>query len=207
MSSKRKANVVHKEIFQKQGYVFVKNFIDSSVADYLFEYLRFSSHAIVLSGSNRVAIEGDEQVPGSFGSRHGDLAFDALMKHMKPRMEEVTGLELYPTYTYTRLYRPGNELKKHTDRPSCEISCTLKLGDTGEYNWPIWMKDAEYKLDKGDAVVYRGCDLEHWRDVCGGPPEYRMGQVFMHYVDKNGPYPDFKYDKRTSKAKLFEKDL
>ena len=128
---------------------------------------------------------------------------------MKPKMEEVTGLELWPTYTYTRLYKKGNSLEKHTDRESCEISVTLKLSDTGEegYNWPIWMKDAEYKLDKGDAVVYRGCDLEHWREVCEAPDGWRMGQVFMHYVDKNGPCKDFKYDKRTAMAKLFESEL
>jgi hypothetical protein len=34
-----------------------------------------------------------------------------------------------------------------------------------------------------------------------------MGQVFMHYVDANGPYADYKYDKRYAKAKLFENDL
>ena len=195
------------ETFKEQGYVLVKNFITPEVADYLFEYLRFSSHAIVMGGTNKVAIQGDEQVPGSFGSRHGDLAFDSLMKHMRPKMEEVTGLELFPTYTYTRLYRPGNELKAHRDRPSCEISLTMKLGDTGGYNWPIWMVDKEYSLDKGDAIVYRGCELTHWREICEGPSDYRMGQVFMHYVDKNGPYPEYKYDKRNIKAKLFESDL
>jgi hypothetical protein len=34
-----------------------------------------------------------------------------------------------------------------------------------------------------------------------------MGQVFMHYVDKNGPHKEFKYDKRTAMAKLFESEL
>jgi hypothetical protein len=195
----------HVEIFQQKGYVLVKNFIPKETANYLFEYIRFTSHAMVLSGKQTA--NGDEQVPGSFGVRHGDMAFDSLMRMMKPKMEECTGLELYPTYTYARLYRPGNELKKHTDRPSCEVSITLKLSDTGQYNWPIWMVDAPYELEDGDGVIYRGCDLEHWRDICGGPPEYRLGQVFMHYVDKNGPYPEYRYDKRYALSKLFESDL
>jgi hypothetical protein len=193
--------------FKEKGYVLVKNFIPKDTADYLFNYLRFSTHASVLAGKTREIVHGDIQVPGSWGSRHGDLALDALMKMMKPKMEQITGLELWPTYTYTRLYRPGNILEKHTDRPSCEISVTLKLGDTGGYNWPIWMHDSEYALESGDAVVYRGCDLEHWREVCEGPDDYRMGQVFMHYVDKNGPYPEYKYDKRTFVTKLFESEL
>ena len=195
--------------FQEQGYVLVKNFIPVDTAEYLFNYLRFSTHALVLANKSKDIVEGDVQVPGSWGSRHGDLAFDSLMKMMKPKMEEVTGLELWPTYTYTRLYKTGNSLAKHTDRESCEISVTLKLSDTGEegYNWPIWMKNTEYKLDKGDAVVYRGRDLEHWREICEAPVGWRMGQVFMHYVDKNGPCKDFKYDKRTAMAKLFESEL
>jgi hypothetical protein len=195
--------------FKEQGYVLVKNFIPADTAEYLFNYLRFSTHALVMANKSKDIVHGDQQVPGSWGSRHGDMAFDALMKMMVPKMEEVTGLELWPTYTYTRLYKTGNSLAKHTDRPSCEISVTVKLDDTGEdgYNWPIWMKDSEYKLDKGDAVVYRGMDLEHWREVCDAPPDWRMGQVFLHYVDKNGPCADFKYDKRTHMTKLFESEL
>jgi hypothetical protein len=193
--------------FKEKGYVLVKDFIPKDTADYLFNYLRFSTHASVLAGKTREIVHGDIQVPGSWGSRHGDLALDALMKMMKPKMEEITGLELWPTYTYTRLYRPGNTLEKHKDRPSCEISITLKLGDTGGYNWPIWMHDSEYALEAGDGVIYRGCDLEHWREVCEGPDDYRMGQVFMHYVDKNGPYPEYKYDNRNFVTKLFESEL
>ena len=62
-------------------------------------------------------------------------------------------------------------------------------------------------LEDGDGVIYRGCDLDHWREVCDAPPDWRMGQVFMHYVDQNGPYTEHKYDKRYAKAKMFESDL
>lgn len=193
--------------FQEQGYVFVKNFIPKETAKYLYEYLKFSILAHRLAG-NQNAIQGDDQVIGSFTRGHGDLALDSLMKMMKPKMEEVTGLELFPTYTYSRIYRAGNELKIHKDRPSCEVSITLRLAASDDrYNWPIWMKDAEYELDDGDGVVYRGCDLEHWREVCDAPEGWLMGQVFMHYVDKNGPYPEYRYDRRYAKAKLFESDL
>ena len=193
--------------FQEQGYVFVKNFIPKETAKYLYEYLKFSILAHRLAG-NQNAIQGDDQVIGSFTRGHGDLALDSLMKMMKPKMEEVTGLELFPTYTYSRIYRAGNELKIHKDRPSCEVSITLRLAASDDRsNWPIWMKDAEYELDDGDGVVYRGCDLDHWREVCDAPEGWLMGQVFMHYVDKNGPYPEYRYDRRYAKAKLFESDL
>jgi hypothetical protein len=197
----------HAKAFQEQGYVLVKNFIPKDTAKYLYEYLKFSILAHQLAG-NETAVKGDEQVIGSFTRGHGDLALDSLMKTMKPKMEEVTGLQLFPTYTYSRIYRAGNYLAHHTDRPSCEVSITIKLSSSDDsYNWPIWMKESEYMLDDGDGVVYRGCDLDHWREVCEAPEGWRMGQVFMHYVDANGPYADYRYDKRYAKAKLFERDL
>lgn len=197
----------YQKTFKEQGYVLVKNFLPVETAHYLHEYLKFSVQAHRLAG-NENALKGDDQVPGSFTRGHGDLALDSLMKMMRPKMEAVTGLELFPTYTYSRIYRRGNELKIHSDRPSCEISITLRLSASDDrYNWPIWMKDTEYTLDDGDGVVYRGCDLDHWREVCDAPEGWLMGQVFMHYVDKNGPYPEYRYDRRYAKAKLFESDL
>ena len=196
----------YQETFEKKGYVLVKEFIPKTVAKYLFEYLKYSSHALVLS---RQAVGGDEQVPDSFAPRHGDMAFQALMKQMRPTMEIITGLDLCPTYTYVRLYREGNILKKHKDRPSCEVSVTVKLSDTkkGDYNWPIYMDGTECILEDGDAVIYRGCDYEHWREPCEGNKNYRLGQAFLHYIDKNGPhYPEYAYDKKPY-AKLFESEL
>ena len=106
------------KLFKEHGYIHVKEFIPKEVGKYLFEYLKFSSHAMVLA--NRVeqgwhSGDGDDQVPGSFAPRHGDMAFQALMRQMRPKMEELTGLSLCPTYTYVRLYRMGNILKKHKD--------------------------------------------------------------------------------------------
>jgi hypothetical protein len=189
--------------FQKQGYVVVKNFISKEMGKHLFEYLKLYEYTQILQ-NNEKTFELDEQVLGSFALGHGDLVFDSLMKTMKPKMEYCTGLDLFPTYTYTRLYKPGNELKIHRDRPSCEISITLKLSDTGWYNWPIWMVDSPYDLNDGDGVIYRGCDLDHWREPCEGYEDYRMGQVFMHYVDKNGPHTEWKYDKREHMEHFFE---
>ena len=205
----------YQETFEKKGYVLVKNFIPSSVAKYLFEYLKFSSHALILSSNPTSATKaidrgapGDDQVPNSFAPRHGDMAFLALMKQMRPTMEIITGLDLCSTYSYVRLYREGNILKKHKDRSSCEISVTVKLSSNkDDYHWPIYMEGNKFILKDGDAVIYRGCDYEHWREPCEGGENYRSGQVFLHYIDKNGPhYPEWAYDKYPL-AKLFESEL
>ena len=53
-----------------------------------------------------------------------------------PVMKEKTGMDLIPTYSYARVYQHGAELKRHKDRPSCEISTTLNLGGDP---WPIFI--------------------------------------------------------------------
>jgi hypothetical protein len=51
-------------------------------------------------------------------------------------------------------------------------------------------------MGEGDGVLYSGCDIEHWRNKCDGPPDYYSGQVFLHYVRANGPYAEYAGDKR-----------
>jgi predicted 2-oxoglutarate/Fe(II)-dependent dioxygenase YbiX len=143
----------------------------------------------------------DVQCPKS-QAIHGNQVFDALLLQLLPKFEEVSGKRLLPTYSYARLYAPGDELKNHTDRESCEISATVTLGFEGDV-WPIYMGDSidkdnasEIKMGVGDAVLYRGMDKHHWREV------YTEGkwqaQVFLHYVDADGPHKEWKFDKRPS---------
>jgi hypothetical protein len=107
-------------------------------------------------------------------------------------MEELTGLELYPTYTYGRIYWKGSTLAPHKDRPSCQYSATLCI-DNDPKPWPIFMDGKKILLNAGDIAVYKGCEVEHWREPYEGNQQI---QLFLHYVDANGIYKDFKFDKR-----------
>ena len=116
---------------------------------------------------------------------------------MQPLVEQASGLALYPTYSYFRLYKHGDVLKRHRDRPACEISVTLNLGQEPAEPWPIYIeRDAApfaAQLCPGDALIYRGCDCFHWRDAYRG---VRLAQVFLHYVDRNGLNAGEKFDRR-----------
>lgn len=144
--------------------------------------------------------------PGSLGNLGADIAFETLLKIKKQAVESITGLELLPTYSYARIYQYGNDLHKHKDRESCEISVTCKLGESKKYDYPIIIEGNEINLDQGDAVIYKGCEVEHWRNRLD-EPDYYLGQVFLHYVDKNGQYESFKYDKFYEKEIFFTTDL
>ena len=73
-------------------------------------------------------------------------------------------------------------LKKHKDRPSCEISVTVNIGSDGT-KWPIFMEGTSIDLNEGDAVIYLGRELTHWRKEFQGD---WCAQTFLHYVDKEG---------------------
>lgn len=194
--------------FEVDKYVHLKNVLPREDCNKLVEQLK----KLV---DNQQTTK-DPQCPIS-EAIHGAPVFDSLLEHLLPSFEIASGKKLYPTYAYARLYAPGEELKIHTDRPSCEISATLTLGFEGNV-WPIYMADhdetkasekkigqhgLEYwlkniscaEMEIGDAILYRGEEKVHWRE------KYKEGkwqaQVFLHYVDANGPNAEWKYDKRT----------
>jgi hypothetical protein len=140
----------------------------------------------------------DAQVPDAW-SAHGDLFMDGLLLDTLPLAEEVTQAKLFPTYSYFRVYKNGDVLAKHKDRPSCEISLSVCLGYEAETPWPIWIEGTAgvtaIELMPGDALFYRGIECAHWREALIGE---RAVQVFLHYVDQNGPYAEWKFDKRPS---------
>jgi hypothetical protein len=85
------------------------------------------------------------------------------------------------------------------DRPSCEISATLCLNvnyDVNNYVWPIYIDGVKVELNPGDLVIYRGCDIPHWRTPLALPEKVWHIQGFFHYVDADGPYVDWKFDQR-----------
>lgn len=149
-----------------------------------------------------------ETVPERDGTHaaYADTLMESILLLLKPKIEIITQLELFPTYTYYRIYKPGDTLPIHKDRAACEISVTACLGhhyvtDAKEYSWDMHIQNnkgatATPKCSVGDAVVYKGCKVPHWRDVFDAKTGSYQVQAFFHYVDKHGSSADYKYDCR-----------
>lgn len=169
--------------FERDGYIIVRGVLNTSK---LYKYTKDRALDPYIP---------DTQIPNT-PSFYNDAEMVKLQTKLLPIMEKNTGLKLFKTYTYFRVYKKGDVLRIHTDRPSCEISVTLHIG--GDKSWDIYVMDKDenpvkVKLAPGDMLIYRGCDRAHWR------PKFKgniYSQVFLHYVDQNGPCARFKDDKR-----------
>ena len=177
------------------NYKLIKNYFSKEELDILQKYCY-----------KKLDLNQDFQVDTqSFSpSWYEDSLMNSLLETKLSKVEQETNLKLLPTYAYWRYYVLGATLKKHTDRPACEISVTacIKKYD----NWPIIVSNSSFELEEGDAVLYAGCIQEHSR-----PSVYKgegMAQVFFHYVNKEGPFVHHSYDRylKETNEKYSEKD-
>lgn len=181
--------------FRTKWYVVERAFLDAAALSF------FHSHALARANSSMIAL-GDAQIADA-PVAYGDPHLDTLLETVRGRVERATGFRLWPTYSYLRVYKRGNLLKAHRDRPSCEVSMTVNLGMNADAPWPIWIAGpkgiASVSLNPGDGLIYRGCDCYHWREPFDGS---HLAQVFLHYVDRDGPNKEWKYDKRVRLARI-----
>lgn len=193
------------EFFEKHKFAVIKGFLDPNLVGLIYRYcitkvmsIDFKSQYDKSNYNKEWDGEWEDiQAPGSYSS-YGDILMDSMLTAMLPAMNNFTGLDLWPNYSYWRFYQNGTVLKRHRDRHSCEISTTLCLGydtsnlvdtDIKDYCWPILIEDItkEYpegisvELQPGDMIIYKGCDLEHWREKFIG---LSQAQVFLHYNNK-----------------------
>ena len=163
-------------------YKFLKNFISKDLCLYLSSFCFRFIHNIPKCG--------DVDNSLSFHSRHSEI-FTNIMHYLKPHVEHETKLKLKPIYTFNRIYYGGSFLSKHKDRASCEISLTITLNynySDKNYKWPFYVDKENFVLDIGDAILYKGPNHEHWRNTLDLPKTDWHHQLFVHYVDLNGPY-------------------
>lgn len=193
-------------MFKEQHYQVIKNLISPDVAELGYRYLLNKRRVFTFLHQNKLINPFsthwgwmDDPTVKDTWATYGDVFFDTILAEKKEAIEKAIDFKLVETYTYGRLYKHGDILKRHKDRPSCQISATMFLG--GE-PWSIYVDNTggtnnpgiKVDLEPGDCLMYRGCELEHWRDQFKGEI---CGQVFFHYNDANDPMSEKnKFDDR-----------
>ena len=190
----------------KNNYKVIRQAISKELADFIYSYFlmkrkvarKMYDERYISQSNYDYGVWNDEQIPETY-SHYADIAMETLLQNLQPKMEEETGLKLTPTYSYARIYKKGDILKRHKDRYSCEVSTTLNIGGD---KWPIYLEPSgeegkegvKVDMQPGDMLVYKGCDVEHWREAFEGD---NCGQVFLHYNDASDEKAEQnKYDGR-----------
>jgi hypothetical protein len=175
-------------LFERQRYAVYRSVLAPALAASLYERVKRMAET--------GALAGDALVPGT-PAAYGDPVMERLMDRLRPNLEKITGLHFFPTYSYFRLYKRGDTLPRHKDRPSCEVSVSLNLGQHPAEPWPLWVAgplgETAVDLWPGDALIYRGIECDHWREAFHGDD---LAQVFLHYVEQDGTHSEWKFDKR-----------
>lgn len=134
---------------------------------------------------------------------------------LTPIVNELAGRDLLPTYDFLRLYRAGDVCRVHSDRLSCEHSLSLTLGYSDDKLWPLEFGKARVEpsarvedafdeefssvaMAVGDAVLYQGVHYRHGRTTPN--PNRWSAHLFLHWVDRDGPYRDQAFDGRLDPA-------
>jgi hypothetical protein len=179
--------------FQTKKYIIIRGLLDPKLCEIVTDAL--------LESKNKV---NDSQCPLS-KAIYSLKEVERLMPPVQEIMEEINGQPLLPTYSYARVYQPGEVLEYHTDRPACEISISINLGQSGDdFRWPLWYANPDNiaergpaVLDPGDALMYHGMIVPHWRDKFEPPRDDDwQTQCFLHYVNKIGPHANQEFDGR-----------
>ena len=187
-------------------YRIVKQAISKELAQFVYEYFlmkrsvarKFFDERYISPYNFDWGVWNDDQIPETY-SHYSDIAMETLLQKLRPSVEKETGLELNETYSYARIYKKGDVLERHKDRYSCELSATLNLGGD---SWPIYLEPSgelgkegiKVDLEPGDMLIYKGCEVEHWREAFEGE---NCGQVFLHYNNaSNEKAEENKYDGR-----------
>lgn len=142
----------------------------------------------------------EKQVNGSL-SRYNYKKYVPIHYEVKQKIENKIKEKLYPSYFYDRFYFKNQQLKKHIDRGACEISMSIHISNNLDYEWPLFFQlndeIIEVTCKPGDGVLYKGCELIHWREPMKGNKNSYFHQIFFHYVRANGHYLQYAYDSAT----------
>lgn len=170
--------------FERNGYTLVRRLVEPAFA----ESLARTAHLLHAAGATRI-----DKIGTPIGYRA--IPMEQALIGLVPVVERASARRLWPTYSFFRIYSAGDELKRHTDRAACEISLSLCLRSDTPEPWPLWIEGpngrSAVEMSPGDAILYKGIECPHWRTPLPGGS---LTQVFLHYVDRDGPRAHLRWD-------------
>jgi len=202
-----------RDAYQRQGYVGLPGLFGREVMAAFYGQL--SSDLDLPGQGARFMTQGpllSKQAIEVYGHVYPPMLY--FLWALTPRVAQVAGCELLPTYCYFRIYQQGDICRVHSDRQACEHSLSLTVALSDHKPWalavesdriphPVAGAAADFGDRKfgsvamldGDAVMYQGVHHRHGR-VEPNPNDW-SAHLFLHWVDAAGPYRDQAFDRPT----------
>lgn len=180
--------------FWSEGYLLAERLLDP-------KQLAFARAAMDASRrAGRMHAATGKAVPEAALNEYSPIGGEVLLLQCLPAISAAVGAELLPAYAFWRIYEHGSALLRHVDRGACEVSATVMIAaEPADAPWPIMFEPlvgapTAAALQPGDAAIYQGCKVPHWREPFTGTSHY---QLFLHYVRKDGPSAALAFDGRS----------
>lgn len=179
------------KITQQLGFQMAQSFVNAN------DLKKLSKHVWHLSKTGQTNTDTQCPFSESFYARDDEI-FSNWQSSMTNKVSELFKKDLAPTYSYARIYKKGETLKRHIDREACEYSLSVTLETSDNTTWPFYIdakdgKSYQCNAEPGDAIFYEG-SRPHWRERC--EKDWHI-QAFIHFVDINNKYNNHTHDKLT----------
>jgi hypothetical protein len=202
------------EKYAQSGFIHAKKLIPTEVARAFMSGIKqdIGSDPIRLSDIRQHGAVLTRPAFEVYGNDYRPMSF--FLWALTPAVSSLVGRDLLPTYDYFRIYREGDICLVHADRPSCEHSVSLTLDYSDGETWDLQIaREATPRgqplardfgtspflsvpMEVGDAVIYRGVHHRHGR--MDPNPNGWSAHLFLHFVERGGPYENYAFDKRVN---------
>ncbi len=203
--------------YNKEGYALIEDLIPPEVAQAFLGSLKqdMAPGPIPLSRAEKHVNLLRRPAFELYGHHYKPMLH--LLWGLTPVVSNIIGRELLPTYDYFRIYRESDVCRVHFDRYSCEHSLSLTLDYSDGVPWELQLGKTRHaepsaKVDEdfgsephsslamkvGDGVLYQGVHHRHGRTKPN--PNAWSAHLFLHWVDRDGPYRDHAFDGQTKPA-------
>lgn len=203
--------------YQQDGYALIEGLLAPEVCN---AFLHQFQQAIERSGASLAQLTRSSNLLRRDAVEMYGYHFPpmlALLWGLSPVAEQLSGRPLLPSYSYFRIYREGDICRVHSDRYSCEHSMSLTLDYSDGVPWDLELErfdsepsartaedfgveaPAALSMQPGDGVLYRGVQRRHGRTTPN--PNGWSAHLFLHWVERDGPYADHAFDQRAETAR------
>jgi hypothetical protein len=198
-----------RELYRANGYVLLKRLFDPRVLRMFHGLLHTELNLIrsqtYVRNCNLLTKPSIEVYSGEYPP------IAAFLWALTPRIAQIAGCEIVPSYGYFRIYQQGDLCRVHSDRQACEHSLSLTVELSENIPWALCIEErsldepvsavetdfgenpfSSIPMSAGDAVMYRGVHHRHGRLEAN--PNSWSAHLFLHWVDANGRFADHAFD-------------